>query len=412
MTDAATLSIDESDNAFVHRTGPIAAMQHALHRFPTISPLFVLVVSWIALALAAERGNFATWGSTSTILKQTAVLGTVAVAQTLIVLTAGIDLSVGTGMLFTHLVVAKVFAEQGWNPWLAFALGAAIGALLGLFHGFLVTKVALPPFIVTLGTFYIFQSLGFVYSEAQTIAKEAIGGQSAQGGLLWAGRALKVSSMTLFVMVLVALALYAMVIVVGHLRRPDGQTSLLRRLVPALVPAGLVLFGLYGWPGKAFRNGQLDIINGVPVMFGLYLLVWLVLTNTAWGTHVYATGDDKEAARLAGINVNRVLVSVYVVAGLIYAFGGWVQLGRALSASANSAQDINLESITAVVIGGTSLFGGRGRIWGTLIGALIVSVFRLGLKLAGVDVYYQTFAIGSLIIIAVALDQWIRTVAK
>jgi fructose transport system permease protein len=213
-------------------------------------------------------------------------------------------------------------------------------------------------------------------------------------------------------MVLVALALYAMVIVVGHLRRPDGQTSLLRRLVPALVPAGLVLFGLYGWPGKAFRNGQLDIINGVPVMFGLYLLVWFVLTNTAWGTHVYATGDDKEAARLAGINVNRVLVSVYVVAGLIYAFGGWVQLGRALSASANSAQDINLESITAVVIGGTSLFGGRGRIWGTLIGALIVSVFRLGLKLAGVDVYYQTFAIGSLIIIAVALDQWIRTVAK
>jgi fructose transport system permease protein len=127
---------------------------------------------------------------------------------------------------------------------------------------------------------------------------------------------------------------------------------------------------------------------------------------------VYATGDDPEAARLAGINTRRVLLSVYMVAGLIYAVGGWVQLGRSLSASSNAAADINLETITAVVIGGTSLFGGRGRIWGTLVGALIVTVFRIGLQLAGVNAYYQNFAIGSLILIAVALDQWIRRVGK
>jgi fructose transport system permease protein len=144
----------------------------------------------------------------------------------------------------------------------------------------------------------------------------------------------------------------------------------------------------------------------------MYIAFAFILANTAWGRHVYATGDDREAARLAGINTGRVLLSVYMVAGFIYAVGGWVQLGRSLSASPNAATDINLESITAVVIGGTSLFGGRGRLWGTLIGALIVTVFRIGLSLAGVNTYYQNFAIGALILVAVTLDQWIRRVGK
>jgi fructose transport system permease protein len=128
---------------------------------------------------------------------------------------------------------------------------------------------------------------------------------------------------------------------------------------------------------------------------------------------VYATGDDPEAARLAGIDVTRVLISVYVVAGAIYAIAGWIQIGRSGSVSNNGADPaINLESVAAVVIGGTSLFGGRGRIVGTLIGALVVISFRIGLKLADVSIYWQNFAIGALIIVAVGLDQWIRRAAK
>ena len=199
----------------------------------------------------------------------------------------------------------------------------------------------------TLGTFYIFSSLGLVYSNAQTISKEAIGEDSL---LLWTGKSISIGSMTITTGVLVALALY--------------------------------------------------------VVFAY------ILSNTSWGLHVYATGDDQEAARLAGINTTRVLISVYVVGGLLYAIGGWVQLGRSLSASSNAATDVNLETITAVVIGGTSLFGGRGKLWGTLVGALIVTVFRVGLSLAGVNVFYQNFAIGALIIVAVALDTWIRRVGK
>jgi fructose transport system permease protein len=123
---------------------------------------------------------------------------------------------------------------------------------------------------------------------------------------------------------------------------------------------------------------------------------------------VYATGDDPQAAELAGIQTKHVLLSVYIVAGVICAFAAWALIGRIGSVSPQAGVNANLDSITAVVIGGTSLFGGRGAIFGTLIGALVVGVFRNGLALAGVDVLWQEFAIGVLIIVAVALDQWIR----
>jgi fructose transport system permease protein len=125
---------------------------------------------------------------------------------------------------------------------------------------------------------------------------------------------------------------------------------------------------------------------------------------------VYAVGDDIEAARLVGIRVDRVLLSVYTVAGLIYGITAWVLIGRAGTASPNAIVDANLETITAVVIGGTSLFGGRGGIVGTMLGALIVYSFNIGLSLAGVDAQLRVLAIGVLIIVAVSIDQWIRKV--
>ena len=328
------------------RTG-LDRIQHTLHRYPVISPFVVLLIS-IVVFTAIGNGRFQRPETLGIILQQTAVLATLAIGQTIVILTAGIDLAVGTGMLLTHLVMAKVAADLGAPPMVALTIGLVVGLALGAFHGFMVTRVKLPPFIVTLGTFYIFNSIGLVYSQAQTISKEAMGGE---------------------------------------------DTLLL-------------------WTGKGIQAGTFRITIGVAVALALYFVFSYILSNTAWGRHVYATGDDPEAARLAGINTKRVLLSVYVVAGLIYAIGGWVQLGRSLSASSNAATDINLETITAVVIGGTSLFGGRGRIWGTLVGALIVTVFRIGLQLAGVNAYYQNFAIGALILVAVALDQWIRRVSR
>jgi fructose transport system permease protein len=162
------------------------------------------------------------------------------------------------------------------------------------------------------------------------------------------------------------------------------------------------------WMGKATEVGPFKIMAGVVAMLALYAIFAYILRNTAWGTHIYAVGDDPEAAELSGINSKRVLMGVYTVSGLIMGIAAWITIGRVGSASPNVAPDINLDTITAVVIGGTSLFGGRGLLIGTLLGAMIVTVVQNGLALAGLDQAYRVLAIGLLVIAAVALDQWIR----
>jgi fructose transport system permease protein len=152
------------------------------------------------------------------------------------------------------------------------------------------------------------------------------------------------------------------------------------------------------------------VTTGVLLVLIMYAVVAFVLSETKWGRYLYAVGDDASAARLAGIQVRQLLISVYSVAGFIFALSAWVLIGRVGAATPTSAVDANLDSITAVVIGGTSLFGGRGSLLGTFLGAVIVGVFRNGLALARLDVLYQTLAIGLLILASVSLDQWIRKV--
>ncbi len=154
----------------------------------------------------------------------------------------------------------------------------------------------------------------------------------------------------------------------------------------------------------------MKILYAVFLMVALVALLAYVLRHTAWGRHVYAVGDDPEAAELAGVRTKRVLIQVYVLAGLFCAIAGWVMIGRfgSVSPSASTGQLGNIQSITAVVIGGISLFGGRGSIVGMFFGALIVGVFEMGLKMVGTDPQWTFFLIGLLIILAVAVDQWIR----
>ncbi|NKE62478.1 ABC transporter permease [Lentzea sp. PSKA42] len=330
-----TAVVEERDRSLLTR------VQHVLHAQATIGPAVVLLASVIVFALLSER--FLTPGNISLILQQVAVVGTLAVGQTIVILTAGIDLSCGAIMVLTSIVMAKVAAETGMPGLPALLLGFVVGTLCGLLNGVLVTRLKLPPFIVTLGTLNVFFALNLWYSGSATIR-----GTDMPSLLLWTGQTLN--------------------------------------------------------------------IGGTRITYGSILLVLLVgamafvLKNTAWGRHVYSTGDDLEASRLSGIRTARVLLSVYATAGLIYAVAAWTLIGRIASASPQAGQMDNLDSITAVVIGGTSLFGGRGAIVGSLLGALIVGVFRNGLALAGVDVLWQTMAVGVLIIVAVSLDQWIRKV--
>jgi fructose transport system permease protein len=164
------------------------------------------------------------------------------------------------------------------------------------------------------------------------------------------------------------------------------------------------------WLGNTFKIGQFQLLYGVILMVVLYGVFGYILRNTAWGLHVYAVGDDPAASQLSGISTKRVLFSVYLVSGLIIGVAALITLGRVGSGSPNVDPLLNLSTITAVVIGGTSLFGGRGTLLGTLIGALIIVVVENGLSLAGLDQAYRVLAVGILVIAAVAVDQWIRKV--
>jgi fructose transport system permease protein len=339
-TEPPTSALDLAEE-FLDRTTPLSRIRNTLHRYPALSPAIVLVVSVVVFGLLNER--FLNPANLSLITQQVAVVGTLAIAQTLVILTAGIDLSVGAVMVLSSMVIAQSSVQAGLPAVIALALGLAVGLAAGALNGFLVTRLNLPPFIVTLGTLNIFVALTLLYSSGATVR-------------------------------------------------------------------GAEMPELLTWTGSTFDILGVNFTVGVVLMLLLYVAIAFILAKTAWGRHVYAVGDDRESARLAGIRVNRVLMSVYLAAGAILAVGAWIQIGRTNAASPNAGIDLNLDSITAVVIGGTSLFGGRGTVWGTLLGALIVGVFRNGLSLAGLDVLWQTFAVGVLIIVAVSVDQWIRKV--
>lgn len=325
---------------------PLTAPQR-LHRFlhanPIAAPAIVLLIAVLVFSgIVGER--FLHPFNLSLILQQVTIIGILGIAQTLIILTAGIDLSVGAIMVLSSVVMGRMAVDFGLPPAAALGLGLLAGATCGAINGLLVTRFKLPPFIATLGTWNVFMALNLWYSDSQTIRSQDI--EATAPLLQWTGNAIEIFGARL------------------------GYGSLL--------------------------------------MVVLFVALWYMLRWTAWGRHVYASGDDRNAAELAGIRTTRVLFSVYVLAGIICAVAGWALIGRIGAVSPQAGFMANLDSITAVVIGGTSLFGGRGLIYGTLIGALVVGVFRNGLALAGVAVLWQQFAVGLLIIVAVAVDHWIR----
>jgi fructose transport system permease protein len=160
--------------------------------------------------------------------------------------------------------------------------------------------------------------------------------------------------------------------------------------------------------GTTFDVGNTAVAWGSVLMLVLFALVFFILRNTAGGRHVYAIGDNPEAARLTGIHTNRVLIAVDASAGLLYGIAALLLIGYTNVGDPQAGQTDNLDSITAVVIGGTSLFGGRGSVIGSLIGALIVGVIRNGLQLIGVAAIYQVLITGILVIVAVSVDQLSR----
>jgi fructose transport system permease protein len=344
--------------------GVLRRIQHVLHAFPTAIPFIVLLLGILIFSAIVGSKFFAPF-NLSLILQQVTIIAILGIAQTLIILTAGIDLSVGVIMILCSVVMGRTAVVYGVPLWIAFPLGLAVGLACGAVNGLIVTKLRLPPFIVTLGTWSIFGALNIFYSRSETIRQQDI--EASAPFLQWLGTRIDVV---------------------------QGIAPLLNAIGITVAP-----------------NIHAPLTYGSILLILLAVAVWYLLSRTAFGRHVYATGDEPDSARLAGINTDRTLIAVYALAGLICAIAAWALIGRIGSVSPQAGQTANLDSITAVVIGGTSLFGGRGSIVGTLIGALIVGVFRNGLALSGLDVLWQEFTVGVLIIVAVTLDQWIRRVS-
>jgi len=299
---------------------------------PIMGPFAALVLASIFFATQSDK--FLTGANFSLIIQQVMVVGTLAIGQTLVILTGGIDLSNGMIMALASVLMTGLAVQSGLSPLLAILIGLLAGVVFGLLNGALITAIGLPPFIVTLGTFNIAYALVRIYTTA-TITN-----------------------------------------------LPAEQLFL----------------------GNTFNIGGTEITYGSVLMIILYAITWYILRSTPAGRSVYAVGDNPEAARLAGINTTRVLTGVYVVAAISYGIAGLMLVSRTGVGDPQAGQTGNLDSITAVVLGGTSLLGGRGQIMGTLIGALIVGVFRNGLQLMGVGSIYQVLITGILVIVAVSID--------
>ncbi|WP_423224586.1 ABC transporter permease [Candidatus Amarolinea aalborgensis] len=299
---------------------------------PIMGPLVALILA--AIFFTTQSDKFLTGANFSLIMQQVMVVGTLAIGQTLVILTGGIDLSNGMIMALSSILTTGLAVRSGVNPILAILIGMAVCIVFGLINGGLVTGIGLPAFIVTLGTYNIVFALVRIYTTST------------------------VTSL------------------------PD-----------------ILLF-----LGRTFNVGGTEVSYGSVVMIILFIIAWYILRSTPVGRSVYAVGDNPEAARLAGINTNRVLLGVYTIAAVTYGIAGLLLMSRTGVGDPNAGADANLNSITAVVIGGVSLLGGRGHIMGTLIGALIVGVFRNGLQLMGIPSIYQTLITGILVIAAVSVD--------
>ncbi len=338
---------EQSVAHFEERKSPLSRLQHLLHSNPAMVPLIVLI-GLIAFFGVFAGDRFFSAYTLTLVLQQVAVVGILAAAQTLVVLTAGIDLAIGVIMVFSFVIMGNMVISYGMPAGLALLAGFVAAALCGFANGALVARLKLPPFIVTLGTWNIIMAVCLIYSENETM------------------------------------------------READ---------VTAATP-WLHVFAIN------FRIGPAVVTLGVIAMIVLYILLWFMLNHTAFGRHIYAVGDDPEAAELAGISTKKVLVGVYTLGGVIAALAAWVSIGRNGSISPSTVvTDFNLQAITATVIGGISLFGGRGSILGVLFGTLIVGIMSMGLNMMDADPQWKVLLTGVLIIAAVAVDQWIRKVS-
>lgn len=331
MTDTSPASAKSAGPGFLST----ATLQKAV--------AFVVLVALLAF-FSLFATNFAAWNNMVNIMQATAVNGVLGVAVTFVIISGGIDLSVGTMMTLTAVVSGLVLTDAGL-PLPFGVLGAvASGAVMGAVSGFTIAKLKIPPFIATLGMMQIARGLALVFSGAKPIYFNST---------------------------------------------PSYQYISPESSISLLIPG-------------------LEIPNGVMIMFGVAIVASIVLNRSVLGRYIFALGSNEEAARLSGVNVDLWKIVTYAICGGICGIAGLIVSSRLNSAQPALGLGYELDAIAAVVIGGTSLAGGRGTVTGTIIGAFIMSVLTNGLRVMGVQEEWKIVVTGVIIILAVFVDILLR----
>ncbi|AIV48688.1 branched-chain amino acid transport system / permease component family protein [Burkholderia pseudomallei] len=312
-------------------TGPARA---ALRRSTTFYPLVGLVAVCVAMVFASD--SFLSAANLENVLRQVSINAIIGVGMTCVILTGGIDLSVGSVMALSGTLAAGLLVA-GANGAAALAAGIGVGVALGAANGLFVAFAGMPPIIVTLATMGIARGLALIYT------------------------------------------------------------------------GGYPIDGLPDWV-RFFGSGKvLGVQMPVLTMLAVYALAWLMLERMPFGRYVYAIGGNEHATRLSGVRVSRVKLAVYTFAGLTSALAALVLTGRLMSGQPNAGGGFELDAIAAVVMGGTSIAGGRGSIVGTLVGALLLGVLNNGLNMIGVNPYVQNVIKGAIILLAIYIGRERRT---
>jgi ribose transport system permease protein len=303
----------------------------AVREFGSLAALIIMIV-----IIAAFIPQFRQVENLINVTRNFSFVGIVAMGMTLVILTGGIDLSVGSVWAMTA-VLAAFLMSSGWPMIAAIAVALLAAAAVGLFNGLCITRLNMSPFVPTLASLAIARSLALVITRGRPIS--SFGPQ--QDAFLWIG-----------------------------------------------------------------GGSVLGVPNPVILFVVVAVIAWIVLSRTVWGRRVYAVGGNEKAARLTGLNVSRLKVTVYMISSLCAGLAGIVQASYLSSVTASLATGQELSVIAATVIGGVNLAGGEGTVFGVVIGTVMLEILRNGLLLFGIDPYWQGVFVGAIIIIAVSIDRF------
>jgi D-xylose transport system permease protein len=367
-------------------------IQQLFVRYKILALLIAVALIWLFFHIKTDAA-FVTPGNLSNLFRQMAITGMLACGMVFVIIAGEIDLSIGSQLGLLGGVVAILTVNQGWGTWPAIGAVLVLGLLIGAVNGYIVTKMRVPSFIVGLGGMLAFRGIVLFITGSSTIAP-------APDNLITIGQGFVPPGVSVWIGALIFLAMVALTARRRVRRTRLGlQQAAVWMDVVKMVAIGAFIFGFVR---------MLNDANGIPIpvmiLLGLLAVFTYVSTQTVFGRHIYAVGGNMEATRLSGVNVARVKLVVFAIMGLMCAFAGIITVARTGSGSPSAGTGGELDAISACFIGGTSMRGGSGTVYGALIGALVMASLDNGMQLMDVDNSWQMIIKGVILVLAVWVD--------